>query len=301
MKVLYIAGATRSGSTLFHDIMSQIDGFEGVGELRDIWRYGIIQNRLCGCGERLRSCDYWTSALAAAFGDAPVDAERLSALTERFRTRDLLLATRRRRSRVISDLHAVIDAVAALYVEIGRTRGARVIVDSSKNPAFGYLIASRPDLDVRYVHLVRDAPAVAYSLGKRKESEPGRRLPQKTPWQSSADWILRNVAVDHRLSRHRDSIRLRYEDLVDEPTAAVEAVCALMDEPPGALGFISGTGVDMTVRPHSVFGNPGRFRTGVTVLRPDQEWRSQMDQRSSVIVKALTLPLRRRYGYVATR
>jgi hypothetical protein len=297
MRILYIAGATRSGSTLFHDLISQVDGFEGVGELRDIWQYGLLDNRLCGCGVRFRSCGYWSDVLADAFGSGEAVGEvGLAEMTERFRTRDLLVTTRRRRTHRIAELGPLLDALARVCVSVQRTTGCRVIVDSSKNPAFGYLVANHPDLDVHVVHLIRDAPAVAYSLSKRKESEPGRRLPRKTSWESSADWVLRNLAADLHL-RHRPLIRVRYEDLLRDPAATIRAVCDLVDEPDVDLGFLSADEIPMAVRPHSVFGNPGRFRHGPTRLAADDEWVSRMDWREVATVKALTLPLRRRYGY----
>jgi hypothetical protein len=198
---------------------------------------------------------------------------------------------------LLADLGPLVDVLTTLYTTIERRTKSRVIIDSSKNPAFGYLLGSVPELDVRYLHLVRDAPAVAYSLGKRKESEPGRRLPRKGPWQSSLDWTMRNIAAERHL-RRRPMMRIRYEDLVSDPSDMVTAVCELLDEDPGDLSFLSGANVAMRVRPHSVFGNPGRFRHGDTTLRADTEWKTRMNSADVFIVKAVTLPLRLRYGYV---
>lgn len=301
MKILYIAGATRSGSTLLHDIVSQLDGFEGVGELRDIWHYGFLDNRLCGCGLPFRSCDYWSSTLDDAFGDVTDDdARRWADLTEKFRTRDLFFSSPGRRTELRARMEPLLETLTMLYTTIEHRTGSRVIVDSSKNPAYGYLIGMVPELDVRYVHLIRDAPAVAYSLSKRKESEPGRNLPRKGAWESSVDWTARNLATERHLRSPR-LMRLRYEDLVSDPEASVLAVTRLMGESGSQLSFLSGDEIEMAVRPHSVFGNPRRFRPGPTKLRTDDQWRSSMAGRAAVAVKVLTFPLRIRYGYVPWR
>ena len=301
MKILYVAGATRSGSTLFHDIMAQLDGFEGVGELRDIWHYGLMDNRLCGCGLPFRSCRYWSSMLSDAFGEVTdKEARRWADLTEEFRTRSFFFSSPRRRDELLERMQPLLARLTTLYSAIGQRTGCRVVVDSSKNPAFGYLIGTAPELDVRYVHLIRDAPAVAYSLSKRKESEPGRNLPRKTPWESSVDWNARNLATERHLRSPR-LIRLRYEDLVSDPRTSILAVSRLMEEPGGDLSFLSDDRVEMRVRPHSVFGNPRRLRKGPTNLRPDDEWRTNMRPGASTTVKMLTFPLRIRYGYAPQR
>ena len=50
LKVLYIAGEGRSGSTILGNILSQIDGFFSVGEMHHIWDRGFIENWRCSCG-----------------------------------------------------------------------------------------------------------------------------------------------------------------------------------------------------------------------------------------------------------
>lgn len=303
VKVIYLAGATRSGSTLLHNLLAQIDGFEGVGELRDIWPYGLLDNRLCGCGTPFRSCPYWVNVIERAFGSMDaVDAATLRDRTERFRTRDLLLSLPAGRRRSLVEAAPLLDALADVYRAIRDQVGCRVIVDSSKNPAYGYLLRGIPDLDVSFVHLVRDPPAVAYSLGKRKESEPGRDLPRKTAWQASADWLSRNVACDMFLGRPAARFaRVRYEDLVRDPAAVIRSIVTVTGEPVGDLGFLDEHVAHVSVRPHTVFGNPVRFRAGTVRLRLDDEWRHRMPRSHAALVLSMTAPLRLRYGYLGRR
>jgi len=300
VKVVYVAGATRSGSTLLHNLLAQVEGFEGIGELRDIWHYGLLDNRLCGCGTPFRSCPYWSSMIATSLGSmAAIDAAVLHAQTERFRTRDLLLSPPAVRRRAIEEAAPLLGALARVYTTIRDQTGCSVIVDSSKNPAYGYLLRRIPDLDVYFVHLVRDAPAVAHSLGKRKESEPGRNLPRKAAWRACADWLSRNVTCELFLGHPAARlVRVRYEDLVRDPAHVIRSIGSLAGEPVGDLGFIDDQSVDMSVRPHTVFGNPVRFRAGAVALRLDDAWRDQMSRSDAVLVRVVTAPLRLRYGYL---
>ncbi|HMB70712.1 MAG TPA: sulfotransferase, partial [bacterium] len=69
LKVLYIAGNGRSGSTLLDVILGQIPGFFPVGEVRNVWDYGVVENRPCGCGEAFHDCPFWSRILSGAYGD----------------------------------------------------------------------------------------------------------------------------------------------------------------------------------------------------------------------------------------
>ena len=59
-RVLYIGGWGRSGSTLLDRLLGQAEGSFSVGEMRDLWLRGVLENRRCGCGEPFDSCPFWT-------------------------------------------------------------------------------------------------------------------------------------------------------------------------------------------------------------------------------------------------
>ncbi len=215
--VLFIAGSGRSGSTILQNVLGQIDGFTAVGELRYIWGRAAAKNLLCGCGLRFRECGFWTEVVDRAFGGLDRElAREMFDLTESFRIRDLprtwLPAVRRRE---LARLALYLERLAALYAAIRDVSGARVVVDSSKNPSYGYLLGHVPGVHVRYLHFVRDAPPVVNSWGKHKEFEPGVPMAQKGPLQSALQWDARNLTTELFLPSGADRrIRLRYEDLM---------------------------------------------------------------------------------------
>ena len=69
VKVLYIAGYERSGSTLLHNVLGQLDGFFAAGELNEIWDRSLIENRRCGCGVPFKECEVWRGILINGFGE----------------------------------------------------------------------------------------------------------------------------------------------------------------------------------------------------------------------------------------
>src|SRR5947209_4769350 len=67
VRVTYIAGAGRSGSTLLAMMLGTLPGWVSVGELRHLWARGVEENQLCGCGEPFLSCPFWNAVGQVAF------------------------------------------------------------------------------------------------------------------------------------------------------------------------------------------------------------------------------------------
>ncbi|MBA3990629.1 MAG: sulfotransferase [Propionibacteriales bacterium] len=302
VKILCIAGAGRSGSTIVQNVLGQIDGFTAVGEIRYIWGRAALENQSCGCGARFRECPFWTSVLDDAFGGISEQRARaLLELTESFRVHKLPLtwipAARRRELQRLEDYRSTLGL---LYAAVQRVSGCRVVIDSSKNPAYAYLLAHTPGLDVYYLHFVRDSPGVAHSWGKHKDFEPGVPMARKSPAASGLQWLARNAAAECFLPMGRTR-RWRYEDFMAAPRDHVASIVRWLDEPNAPLLFLSQHEAELTRRSHSVFGNSIRFATGTAMLQLDQRWRGEMAAADRRMVEVITAPLRWRYGYLGPR
>jgi hypothetical protein len=187
-----------------------------------------------------------------------------------------------------------------LYRAIQSVSDSRVIVDTSKEPAYGYALGMVPGVDLRVLHLVRDPRAAAYSWAKKKrqpDSDEREFMHQKTPTQSAVLWDAWNGAIE---ALWRDApenyLRLRYEDFIAEPRRSFRQILALVDEEAAELPLEGEREVKLGIS-HTVSGNPNRFDTGTVELRQDRAWQKQMKPRNRVLVTALTLPLLERYQY----
>ena len=67
LRVVYIGGYTRSGSTLLDRLLGATPGAVSVGELRHLWSMGFIEDRFCGCGEPFSACPFWRRVVGDAF------------------------------------------------------------------------------------------------------------------------------------------------------------------------------------------------------------------------------------------
>ena len=303
MKVLYVVGLGRSGSTILSNSLGQIPGFFSGGELNFIWRHNVLENRLCGCGRPFRECPVWTRVMDQAFGGMdgvdPRAMMRLQNLGTRTRHIPMMLTKGGRRS-LAQRLEKLLLAYGRLYEAIGAVTGSRVIVDSSKEPAHGFAMSMVPGVDFCALHLVRDPRAAAYSWSKKKpQPDTNTRdfMVRFGPAKSSALWDSWNASAGALWRRAPDRyLRLRYEDFVADPRESFEKILALVGEPDAGPPLVGEREVKLGVS-HTVSGNPNRFETGAVELRTDREWISRMKPRDKALVTALTLPLLKHYGY----
>ena len=300
-KILYLAGWGRSGSTLLCRTLGEIDGWLAVGELRSVWDLGVVRNSLCGCGEEFHRCAFWVAVFDRAFGgmDAAF-AKRMMGLADRLHTWHLLALPdpwiKRRVGTAMSDYVAALEQ---LYAAIHAVSGARVIVDSSKMPAYGYALDQLEGGELHVGHLVRDPRACAYSWMKRQKQQPFGRMKAIGPVRNSLQWVQRNQTIRRTWGRNPARYRMiRYEDFIHDPLAAVRSLAAFAGDAGADLSFLDRDAVLLGTS-HMAAGNPNRFDVGQIVLRHDTQWRAGLSGRDQATVRLLSRPWLKAYGYIA--
>ena len=172
IRVLYIGGLGRSGSTLVERLAGQLAGACAVGELVHLWERGIRLGERCGCGAPFGRCPFWEQAGKTAFGGwDEVDPGRVAALRSRVdRNRHIPALARPGSARPragAGELAEYTSYYARLYAAIAEVSGAELVIDSSKHPSLAHCLRWQDGVDLRVLHLVRDSRAVAYSWGRR--------------------------------------------------------------------------------------------------------------------------------------
>jgi DNA-directed RNA polymerase subunit K/omega len=305
--VLYVGGSGRSGSTLLERVIGQLPDVFPLGEVVFLWRRGVLEDQLCGCGERFSACPFWTAVGARAFGGwGSIELDEVLELqreVDRNRFIPLMLAGAAAPASYRRRLSRYRRYVVAAYRAALAESGANVLVDSSKHASTAFLLARLSELEVRVVHLVRDSRGVAYSWTKqvRKPEVVGgdSYMPRYHPGRQSLYWTAYNAMFEALpMSRVDGVMRLRYESLLRDPRAEVERVArfAGVATTGEAFSYLNDRTVDLAAN-HTVSGNPMRFKTGRLELRMDDAWRRELPRRQAALVSAVTWPLQRRYGY----
>ena len=307
-RVVYLGGLGRSGTTLIERLLAELPGACSVGEVVHMWQRGVLEQERCGCGRPFGQCGFWREVGVAAFGGW--DCLDVGRVTELRAAVD--------RNRRIPQLAGPLQSAAfkrsvaeytahylRLYSAIGRVSGCPVIVDSSKHPSLAFCLRERPELDFRVIHVVRDSRAVAYSWTRRvsrPDSSETSYMATYSPAAAAREWNVHNGALQLLAGLGAPTLRVRYEDLVADPPAALTLMArfAGLDIGPGDLAFVGAGEGGRWARPragHTASGNPMRFSTGQITISPDERWRTAMPATQRRTVTALTFPLLAQYGY----
>jgi hypothetical protein len=297
MKVLFILGSARCGSTIVDNVLNEIDGFCSVGEVRFLWER-ILQNRLCACRQPIRRCEIWSAVLDdSRLSLARRDVEQVVRWQREALRLERTWGLVKAEKRLSPAASAYASVLAQLYRSTTKVTGSTIVVDSSKRASDGALLAHLPEISPYYVHLVRDPRAVAYSRRRRKTDQQGGHMRRSNLLQSAIHWSGMNLAAGAVRLYHSDRTAwIRYEDFASEPVSTIQAIVELLDVEAQSLPFVDATTVVLHGN-HAVSGNPSRFATGRVEIRKDDEWVSRMPLGHQHLTATLTLPLLRRYGY----
>lgn len=298
IKVLYIGGWQRSGSTILGNILNEAEGLFHVGELCFVWYYGLTQNFLCGCGRPFRSCPLWQSIFEQAFGSI----ERMRTFRpDRPSSQKLLLNLLGilPDSRLIN--HDYLHVLSRLYQSIHQVTGCRYIVDSSKFPAHAYLLQQIPSVELHMLHLIRDPRGTAYSWQRKLVRHDMREdqemmMPRFNVIDTSLKWMLWNIDIQLLGRSSTGYLRVRYEDFAQTPMSCLKRIITFIGEDIATVPQIANKMIMMGLN-HTVMGNPNRAKSGAVNLRLDVKWKQEMRKRDRALVNLIDWPLMLKYGY----
>ena len=307
IKVIYVTGVGRSGSTILDILLGNHPAIESVGELINVNRSGWMKNEYCSCHAQASDCPFW-SQVRQRWEQATglTDLQEYLTLQNRFEFRLYKPAQIRKEAQASPEAWArFLDLTQALYQAISEVSGKRILVDSSKSRTRGFILACLPALDVRYVHLVRDTRDIINSLRKGHEADPKagvqhalRALPG---WRTSLSWVLTNLQA-HHLIRHFAAGKhclIRYEDMLENPAMVLQAIAELAEVDLGGIIDAANNETPLQVG-HTVAGNRLRMKDTVAFSKrkpsvPRLRW---IDNASFSL---LAYWLAQRYGYPLIR
>ncbi|MDH3716612.1 MAG: sulfotransferase [Planctomycetota bacterium] len=307
LTVIFVAGDSRSASTLLERTLGECAGICSIGELRYLWDRGLRRGGLCGCGVAIAQCSFWRDVLQPVLrSENRILLDEICRLQCKVDRPDRFLRTShvslRRFGRSLQQARQVYAQVLGeLYASISDRTGCKIIVDSSKAPSHGSLLQQIPGIRLAVVHLVRDCRAVMFSMQRRKAwptAEGGQQfMPTYNPYKGAIRWTLVNTLL-HQMARQGTAYHLlRYEDFVRQPKTAVEDLAAEFGLPEIQTSHITENTIQLS-QSHSISGNPNRFTSGEITIKLDDEWRAAMPRHQKLFMTALAAPLLLRYGYL---
>ncbi len=264
MRIVYIAGAGRSGSTLLERLLGSAPDAVALGEVHSLWRLPLAALR-CSCGAPGPECAFWDNVRRiAGLTDARL---RDLAVLEHDSIRHLRIARagfslpRFHRDEKVMRFTAM---QRDLFDAVATQTGARFVIDSSKAGPRAWALAGLPG--TRIIHLMRDRRAVVASWGAEKHDPslggPMRQIAGKAVQADRARAFL----SARLLARYAPVHKLAYEALTDDPHAAMAALA--MPDLTDSIAWRGAARFAPDGDYHTLNGNPDRFSRGEITIRP---------------------------------
>lgn len=303
VRVIYVAGCGRSGSTVLDTLLGHHPSISGLGEMQWLPGAGWAENGYCACGHRADACPFWSKVRKRWERRLPeMDITEYKVLEERF-TRRRAIPRLLLEARVgTRSFQRYADATLGVFRSVRDVSGRPAMVDSSKSPGRALALSLMPGIDLRVIHLIRDGRGVLWSLKKSFEKNESQGLSRtirpKPTWRSAGLWTIANLLAEGLRATAGSGrfVQLRYEDLVADPAGAMATLSPVVGLDLSRVGDRAAGDEPFTVG-HNIAGN--RLRMQETLrLRPDLEWRNRLPAGDRRLFGVLTAPLLVRYGYM---
>mgnify|MGYP001382266572 CR=1 FL=1 len=204
IKVLYIAGTARSGSTFLGNILSDGKDFINVGELRYIWDRGIIENWQCTCHNNFAYCSFWKKITTSLSHKNKNLSKICNDISERsfkkIRIRNLIFNSAKKIKKTISDNKEYNTILSDLYMDIKSYSKNAYILDSSKDAIYAEYLSQLTNIELYIIHIVRDPRSVIYSqvYNRKVQSIDQKRsfIMGTSFFKSLSSWYIQNYLIE---------------------------------------------------------------------------------------------------------
>lgn len=291
IKIIYIAGRGRSGSTLLEQKLAHHFNCFPVGEAR-LWPLQIKNNAGCSCGAELPKCKVWSNLT--------IKSSKISASTT-YSLHDFIKLSKKtnyrwffKKNRYIlkREFNGEARRLFDFYTKVVEVVNYNCIIDSSKNPFYGLILSLNPNIEVCVIHLIRDPRAVWYSWKRQKNRSQDILLysTRMNIIKSSFYWLFSNFFSE--ILGNSPNIKytaIRYEDFVEYPDLFYQNKFKQF------FSLNDAKLKDNKIGYHTISGNPIRMDKGKFEIKPDMEWKTNLSWFDYIIVTILTLPILRKY------
>ncbi|MHC5060934.1 MAG: sulfotransferase family protein [Planctomycetota bacterium] len=306
MKIIYIAGQGRSGSTLIERLLGQHKSFFAAGELKYFWSRVYPNDYLCGCGSKIRNCEVWAAVLKLFEKTYPEFSQKLflqqQKRLDRMRFLPYLhfLQKTGRKNDLIASFNRDMEL---FYKTVFEVTGTEYLIDSSKDPSFVYLCTMNPNLDITVIHIVRDSRAVAHSWSRHKlrpeiNSRQPLEMTRYKPALSAIKWDIINQFCEWIRTEKTRYFRIYYENFIRNPQGNLKKLFAELGVPDETDQIFLSDHCAKLEAQHTVSGNPMRFDNGSVEIKLDDGWKHNMKPSDRLLVSFLSWPWLLKYKYL---
>ena len=307
MKIIYIVGTGRNGSTIFDIILGNASNIQSCGEVYNAF-YAWKKNKKCACSKPVTDCEFWQKVFLQYFNNnSEITIDEIIKLQKRFERKlySPLLFFLHKRLKTKS-YHTYLTSLKIFYEQITKVSQKELLVDSSKNPFRGAALLETFKEKVFFIHLVRDGRGQLMSWFRSGTIPPlnitiKNTKHEKIHWWApvlySFSWIFYNLLSGWIIRTSLNGyFRIQYQDFVTSPDKYLVQIADFIDEKLENLTLTS-DGQSLLEIGHLVAGNRVRFQNNLKLKSPDERWRTQLKNSHQKVFWVFAGWLAKKYGY----
>jgi len=296
IKVIYLTGFWYSGATILGRSLKTSEQAIYVGEIRDYWTKGLKKNGRCSCGERFKSCNFWTRVTDEYLKSFPtVDMENVSKdLFELEKTKNYFKL--KKFIKYKNDIHVqqlldtYLEHTEKLYEIISKISGKNIIIDSSRLPARLLALSRSTKIEIFPIYIIRDPRGVINSLIK-KDLRFYDEI-RNSIFKHILTWNAKNLLSLDSVNKINsgNTLYLEYKNFTRNPAQVLEKIRKSLNF---KLNYEDENGkVSLHLEPGHVFtGNHSRHHTGKISITEDLKWKKELSWQKKVLISVTSLPL----------
>lgn len=302
LRVVYIAGVGRSGSTVLDSVLGNHPLIQSVGELSRLASDAWMQDFYCSCGKRSSECPFWVAVYetwSASNGKVSVE-DFLETQNNIEQSRHWPFSVGRSWKQT-QNFQVYVEQTTLVLKAIQKISNCSVIVDSSKSIERAFALSQIPEIELRVIQLVRDPRGVVWSHKKKfaKDLQSGlpRDIQSQPAWRAALYWCRMNLQAD-RLRNHlgpERTLLVRYEDFMLQTLPVLQRIGDFISVDLTDVQRVINDGKKLYFD-HTIAGNRVRMK-GMLELKFDEEWRQKLSPQDRRITEILSGWLMTRYGY----
>ena len=296
-------GSPYTGSTLLGMLLGNHPACASIGAATGLTARVDLSDYLCSCGTKFTDCGFWgriarrtielehpVTVFEKGFWNTHVRVSKRRSLNGLLvsslgnaslnAARDAVIGKAGPVARRVSEARLSSWSLARAVLEV---TGKSVFVDTARDHQRPRHLAAMPQLDVKVIHLVRDPRGNVASIMKHTGVGVRKAARQWRHYNVEADRIRRRFGMDSWM-------RLRYEDLCNDPQATLDRVSRFIGVEPVPISAL------LEPSERHVIGNSMRLRA-LGEIREDLSWREALGTRDLRTISRVAGTTSQRLGY----
>lgn len=273
IKIIYLLGAGRSGTTLMGTILNDHPKILTIGEMHQFLNH-LIDKEECSCGKKLSNCEFWKSIINDInFNGVDIKSIQKESNSKESHKNILFLMFKSKPDLVYLKFQEHIFNV------IYKQQEGQFLLDSSKYIARYLLLKKSSKLDIKAIYIVRDIRGVINSFGKQVQTPKG-------PISTIIYYMLINFIAQIICAFDKKIIKVKYEDFVNLTSKELNRIYSHVFENEEKVELIPET----FKMPHIIGGNRMKKNQEITI-ESDEKWKSLIPRSKQIFYYFMAAPI----------